>query len=72
VTRVSLGYVPIQHNSILFLSLYPVCLGPQEYLTPDEVSYFDKTGSWPKGRRPCILCHRAAELSRLVSLLEVS
>lgn len=46
--------------------------GIQEYLTPDEVTYFDKTGRWPKGRRPCILCHRAAELSRLVSLLEVS
>eukprot|EP01138_Halocafeteria_seosinensis_P013674 gb/GECG01013965.1/.p1 GENE.gb/GECG01013965.1/~~gb/GECG01013965.1/.p1 ORF type:complete len:639 (+),score=75.65 gb/GECG01013965.1/:1-1917(+) len=44
----------------------------REYLTPDEVSYFDKTGRWPQGRRPCILCQRSAELSRFVALLEAA
>ncbi|KAA0168211.1 hypothetical protein FNF28_02629 [Cafeteria roenbergensis] len=44
----------------------------KEFLSPSEVAEFLLTGRWPRQRRPCVICLRAEQLSRLVLHMEAA
>ena len=42
----------------------------REFLLPEELEIFQTTGVLPRRRKPCLICTRALQLSRLVKHLE--